>query len=507
LALVQKLEMKHQPVHAGHSLMLQNDRERTLVKQFLARFRALPAQQQATHSELLNDLGKLQVAAGDFAGASKTFLDVADVAPSDRAKAEAHHNAYHAALEQADFQLASTEWSRAIALDPARFAPFPLDKYEALRILGAGGFGVTFLCRHKISKGQVAVKALFADELARDIQTVMEEATTLDHLKHRAIVGLRDCGFADVAQTRPYLVMAYFNGMTLEEHVKTKGTLPIEDVLPIAETMAEALEAAHGARVLHRDIKPANVLIRKDGDTWEICLIDFGLAVKQGRLDSATGSFNQGKSLLRESAVGTLGYAAPEQLGRIPGAVVGPRADIYGFGKTLAYALFGMAEPGLQHYRKLPEKFAELLSDCINQAPEERPANFAEVRKRLRKEKAKSPKTTAIMDVVAVDLEEEPDQRPIRKKRREDAEPRQTVDIDLGTRILHGALAFFLGWTGIHKFMQDNTGAGITRLALSCTGVGLYLTLPAGIIEAVMYLARGNEDYHERYIRKKQWWF
>ena len=57
----------------------------------------------------------------------------------------------------------------AMSDDPDRYAPFPLDKYEAVKILGAGGFGVTFLCRHRFSKGQVAVKSLFAEELEKEL--------------------------------------------------------------------------------------------------------------------------------------------------------------------------------------------------------------------------------------------------------------------------------------------------------------------------------------------------
>ena len=77
-----------------------------------------------------------------------------------QARAEAYYNASRAALERGDFTGSLADLKRALALDPARFAPFPLEDYEPERILGAGGFGVTYLCRLKLSGGLVAVKAL-----------------------------------------------------------------------------------------------------------------------------------------------------------------------------------------------------------------------------------------------------------------------------------------------------------------------------------------------------------
>ena len=78
--------------------------------------------------------------------------------------------------------------------------------------------------------GPVAVKSLTDQNLDQDVGAVLREATALDRLKHRAIIGLRDCGYADHAnRRRPYLVMEYFDGQTLQEYVETKGPMPLAD--------------------------------------------------------------------------------------------------------------------------------------------------------------------------------------------------------------------------------------------------------------------------------------
>src|SRR4029077_8873821 len=100
--------------------------------------------------------------------------------------------------------------------------------------------------------------------LDRDISTVLQEAAALDQLSHPGIVRLRHCGHADAARTRPYLVMEYFEGQTLEQHVRQHGPLPLPLALAVARQVADALRAAHGKGILHRDVKPANVLLRRE---------------------------------------------------------------------------------------------------------------------------------------------------------------------------------------------------------------------------------------------------
>src|SRR5262249_45485212 len=146
---------------------------------------------------------------------------------------------------------------------PANFAAFPAQKYEAERILGAGGFGVAFLCRNRHTGGRVVIKTLRRDGLDRDLNEVFREAQALEELDHPAIIRVRDCDYADPARTRPYLVMDYFEGQTLEELVQKRGPLTPQELLSLARLVAEGLHKAHSRGILHRDVKPGNLLVRR----------------------------------------------------------------------------------------------------------------------------------------------------------------------------------------------------------------------------------------------------
>ena len=244
----------------------------------------------------------------------------------------------------------------AARLAPDRYAPFPLNKYIPERILGAGGFGVVVLCRDVDSGGRVAVKALRTDELDRDAATVLAEAEQLETLEHENIIRLRTAGFADAARTRPYLVMSFFKGTTLEAYVQKNGPLSPEEARGVADQIAAGLDAAHSRGILHRDVKPGNVMGRKDGGRWEVKLIDFGLALRRQALQSTPSNVQAMEPTQRgKSIAGTLDYAAPEQLGKLKGAAVGPHSDVYGFGRTICYLLFKTPLPESDEWDQLTD--------------------------------------------------------------------------------------------------------------------------------------------------------
>lgn len=547
-ALLEKLDMLGKPVEPKHSLSLRTDRERDLVTDLVTQVRALPEEARAARPQLVTDVGKLQLAVGDFDGAGESFAVAAAVASSSGERAEAFHNAYRAKLEQDDFPAALADLRQAVELDPARFAPFPFDKYPPDRILGAGGFGVTFLCRHRLTSAPVAVKAIHDGGLDRDAASVLKEAMTLDQLKHRAIVGLRDCGFADEAnRSRPYLVMEYFDGPTLQSYVETNGAVPLADLLPLARTLAGALKAAHDQGVLHRDIKPANVMVNRlttdGGRRWDVRVIDFGLAMPAAVL--ADGSTARGKTVYGSAIAGTLDYAAPEQLGKLPGAKVGPAADVYGFARTLCFALFKTTEPTNRHYNQLPPRMADLIGRCLSREPEERPRGFGEVQAELadidpddrRPTRPDAKPAAGLADVwgkvtkavesavgsvspppppvkprpVAPPREEpeEEERRPRRPERARDrdderdrGEPRGPSGAD---RMSHALLAVFLGTWGVHKFAQGCTTSGIIRAV-----IGVFfcpVTLLIGVIEGIQYFGMSDADYARTYLRDKKEWF
>lgn len=379
--LTEQYQLHRGELQARDSLSIRNEAERQLVKQLVARYRALPEEQQRQLPATLHALGKLQVVAGDFGAARRDFQTVATLVGDDGARAEAHFNAYRAALEERDWAGALPELLHAVRLDGARFAPFPLEKFRPQRVLGAGGFGVAFLCRHQYLGDQVVVKSLTLDPLAGDADQVFAEAQLLRQLDHPAIIRTIDCGYGDAAQKKhPFLVMDYFPGATLEEYVRANGPLPPDELLSLARPIAEGLAAAHNHHIWHRDVKPANLLVRQERGAWQVKIIDFGLALCQPALaaDTSTGAARPTPTLSGRSIAGTLEYAAPEQLGR-RSEPVGAYSDVYAFAKTCCYALLRTTQPVYRHWQSLPAELAELLSRCLDEDPGQRPQTFAEV--------------------------------------------------------------------------------------------------------------------------------
>jgi hypothetical protein len=203
----------------------------------VARYRTLPEADRRQVPALLAAVGKLEVVAGDFEAAQKDFQQAAALVEDNRLKAESHHNAYQAALERKDWAGAFKEFVATVRLDPRRFAPFPVGRFTVKRILGAGGFGVAFHCRHRHMDAEMVVKALRLDDLGRDAGEVFNEAHALRQIDHPNIIKLTDCGWVDAAaKSRPFVVMDYFPGGTLEEHVRNHGPMPAAEITSFTGT-------------------------------------------------------------------------------------------------------------------------------------------------------------------------------------------------------------------------------------------------------------------------------
>jgi eukaryotic-like serine/threonine-protein kinase len=156
-----------------------------------------------------------------------------------------------------------------VALNPGtRFGP-----YEITAPLGVGGMGEVYRATDTNLKRQVALKALPAafvtdgDRLAR----FQREAELLAKLNDPHIAHIYGLERADGATA---LVMELVEGPTLADRIRG-GPIPIDEALPVAQQIAEALEAAHEHVVIHRDLKPANIKLRDDG---QVKVLDFGLA-------------------------------------------------------------------------------------------------------------------------------------------------------------------------------------------------------------------------------------
>src|SRR5437763_6038477 len=148
-----------------------------------------------------------------------------------------------------------------------------IGSYEIVSPIGAGGMGEVYRARDTKLGRDVAIKVL-PDTVAQDPERLARferEAKTLAALNHSNIAHIH--GFEDSTGV-PALVMELVEGPTLADRI-ARGPIPIDEALPIAKQIAEALEAAHERGSIHRDLKPANIKIRQDGT---VKVLDFGLA-------------------------------------------------------------------------------------------------------------------------------------------------------------------------------------------------------------------------------------
>jgi tetratricopeptide (TPR) repeat protein len=375
-------------VRPGDGLSLRRDGQREVVQDLVKRYRELPAEHRRRLPALLNSLAQLEVVVGDLDDGQRDFLEVARLAAEPPEQAEAHHNAYRAALERQDWDVALVSLRRACAADAATFAPFPLDRYDPVRVLGAGGFGVSFLCQGP-GGGRVVVLALRPDGLERGADAVFDEMRVVREVDHPALARVLEWGQVGEGVGRPFLVREYVEGTTLAEYVARHGPLSPEEWLRLCWPLARALQALHGRAVLHRGLRPGAVMLRRDkgpgGVRWRVRLIDVGLSLNRALIHaSASHPAARARTALGRSVVRAAPYLAPEVLGRPKGQVwVGPHSDVYGFGRLCAFALTGRPDPDAGDRQPLGAGWKELLEDCTAWVCRRRPADVGAVVERL----------------------------------------------------------------------------------------------------------------------------
>jgi Tol biopolymer transport system component len=270
-----------------------------------------------------------------------------------------------------------------------------LGAYEVRDLIGAGGMGEVYRGHDSRLNRAVALKILpevFAadtDRLAR----FRREAQLLASLNHSNIAAI--FGFEESSGVQA-LVLELVEGPTLAERL-TEGPIALDEALPMARQIVDALEAAHAQAIVHRDLKPANIKLRPDG---MVKVLDFGLAKAFAGEAAAPPS---GRSLTITSPavtavgviLGTAAYMSPEQA---RGRAVDKRSDIWAFGGVLYEMLTGKrafdgddVSDTLANVLKrepdwsalpagIPENVRRVLRRCLEKDPRKRIHDIADVR-------------------------------------------------------------------------------------------------------------------------------
>ena len=223
-----------------------------------------------------------------------------------------------------------------------------LGPYQLLEEIARGGMGVVYRAQQPGLNRDVAVKVILAGPFAGPtaIARFRTEAKAAARLRHPHIVTVHEFGEAG---GHHWLSMDYVAGQTLAALTR-EGPLPARLAARHVRAVADAVAHAHRHGVIHRDLKPGNVII--DGDD-EPRVTDFGLAKQLDQHDSPT---------LTGQALGTPGFAAPEQLSPKLGTV-DARSDVYGLGALLYHLLTGR-----------PPFLAGSLAETIEQTAHAEPA-------------------------------------------------------------------------------------------------------------------------------------
>jgi formylglycine-generating enzyme required for sulfatase activity len=208
-----------------------------------------------------------------------------------------------------------------------------LGHFDVLEVLGQGGFGIVLRAFDDVLQRVVAIKVLTgqAGATASSRKRFLREARSGAVVRHDNVVQV----YTVAEQPRPYLVMEYVAGETLQQRVDRTGPLDVHELLRLGQQLASGLAAAHAQGVIHRDVKPANILLAACGFAPDakpqaavVKITDFGLARTVG------------EASLTQSGIiaGTPAYMSPEQA---EGTTIDHRGDLFSLGSVLYFMCTG----------------------------------------------------------------------------------------------------------------------------------------------------------------------
>lgn len=297
---------------------------------------------------------------------------------------------------------------------PSSF-PFK-DKYQFVSELGRGGMSIVFKAYQPDVDKLVAIKVLQAfaadDNMNRRFQN---EARVLFSFENPHVVRVLDYGLLE--ENQPYMVMDFVDGKSLAQELETRGTLPVEESLPIFLQICDALKDAHSKGVLHRDMKPGNIMLTAGKEQQPLVkIIDFGIA-KLIRTDKK----GIDRLTVTGDVLGSPAYMSPEQA---LSDTMDERSDIYSFGCLMYETLTGCPpligttplDTLLKHIndeapslsagslkQSFPPDLEKIVAKCLKKSPADRYESIGEVADDLRSFVDQPAQSTASRPRIKVD--------------------------------------------------------------------------------------------------------
>jgi len=270
-------------------------------------------------------------------------------------------------------------------------------RYVVRRFIARGGMGEVYEAFDQDLQERIALKTVTstACDSPNAVKRLKAEVQLARRVSHPHVCRIYDFGTHVVPTSGvpvSFLTMEFADGVTLGQHIRDNGALPVTQAVALARQMLEGLRAAHAAGILHRDFKSENVILRQEASGLSPLILDFGLAraLEEGSKNSST----------EHGLVGTFAYIAPEQLEGKPHTTA---SDLYSFGVVFFEVLTGElpykcgsspVASTLDRLRRpalppssinpvVPQGLDEIVLQCLERTPSRRLRNADEALARL----------------------------------------------------------------------------------------------------------------------------
>lgn len=257
------------------------------------------------------------------------------------------------------------------------------ERYTNYERMAAGGMGVVYKAYDSRLDKPVAIKTVLIDQMTPDmILRFQQEARAASRLTHPNLITVLDFGMTE--KNKPFLVMEFVEGDSLESRLNSGAPLPLDEAVWILCQICDGMSHAHKTGVIHRDLKPSNIMLLRNcrPEDPNVRIVDFGIA-------KIKDLFNTDERVTKTGAMlGSPYYVSPEQINN---SDVDPRADIYSLG-CIMYRMF-VGHPPFEgetyietitaHLKKpvpnlpddldIPSKLKSLIFRCLSKSPDGRP--------------------------------------------------------------------------------------------------------------------------------------